>query len=307
MLKRSKLPLRDVLAAALVVWLAALPADGQQAQRRDTDTTHMIRQVRPDSEEHATAVSGRDAALSEADEQMVERTNAFREENGLAAVKTNEELAATARYFADYMARTGKYGHTADGKESDERAANHDYDFCLVSENIAYYYSDGEQVAAAELAETFVTGWIESEGHRENMLTPEVLETGIAVARDTEDNYYFAVQMFGRPRSAAITFQVVNKTAEPLAYTVEVGDDRQEIELAARAYMEHTRCLPPTLVFEPDLETDEQQGKPVRREMADGDKLIVTREQGNLQLRLEEVAAAASERAASPKIPGDTK
>ena len=46
---------------------------------------------------------------------MVERTNAFRLEQGLGAVKPDPALEASARDFAAYMARTDRYGHEADG------------------------------------------------------------------------------------------------------------------------------------------------------------------------------------------------
>lgn len=36
------------------------------------------------------------------------------------------------------MAKTGKYGHAADGRKPAERAAAHGYEYCIVRENIAY-------------------------------------------------------------------------------------------------------------------------------------------------------------------------
>jgi hypothetical protein len=57
---------------------------------------------------------------------------------GLDHLQRNEQLEATAQDFADYMARTDRYGHSADGRQARERTKAHDYSFCLIAENIAY-------------------------------------------------------------------------------------------------------------------------------------------------------------------------
>src|SRR6266404_2851017 len=49
-------------------------------------------------------------------------TNRFRVEHGLKELKENPELTKAAQYFADYLAKTDKFTHTADGSEPDQRA-----------------------------------------------------------------------------------------------------------------------------------------------------------------------------------------
>ena len=94
----------------------------------------------------------------------------------------NPDLTDAARDFAAYMARTSRYGHTADGSRPADRAASHGYEYCVIAENIAYAFnSDG--YTTEELGKTFVEGWKHSPGHRRNMLDPDVAETGVAVAR----------------------------------------------------------------------------------------------------------------------------
>src|SRR5690348_5864168 len=65
-------------------------------------------------------------------ELVRERTDQFRGEHDREPLKVSDKLAAAARYFADFMARTDKYGHEADGKEPSERAKEHGYDYCIV-------------------------------------------------------------------------------------------------------------------------------------------------------------------------------
>jgi uncharacterized protein YkwD len=88
---------------------------------------------------------------------IIEKTNAFRREQKLAAVEVNPRLAAAAEDFARYMARTNRFGHTADGSRPADRAAKHGYAYCIIAENIAYQYRS-QGFTAAELAEALFQG-----------------------------------------------------------------------------------------------------------------------------------------------------
>lgn len=89
---------------------------------------------------------------------IVALTNAFRQENKLGAVTPNKELAAAARWFAEYLARTGKLAHEADGREPQQRASAHGYKYCMVAENLARNL-DSRGYTAQRLAAEVVEGW----------------------------------------------------------------------------------------------------------------------------------------------------
>lgn len=99
------------------------------------------------------------------------------------------------------MAKTDKYGHTADGRQSSERARSHGYDYAVLAENIAYQYSSAG-FTPVELARRFTKGWGESPSHRKNILTAEITEIGVAVARSAASGRYYAVELLGRPKIA---------------------------------------------------------------------------------------------------------
>lgn len=181
---------------------------------------------------------------------IIEQTNDFRQTEDRQAVQPDPRLTETAESFARFMARTGKYGHEADGRTPAERAKTHDYDYCLVSENIAYRYSSAG-FTGRELSEGFMTGWKNSPEHRRNMLDPDVQETGVGVARASDGTYY-AVQMFGRPESAKIVFDVSNRSGKTVTYTIQGRADR-EFQLPPRVTRTHTHCRPTELEF--DVET----------------------------------------------------
>jgi uncharacterized protein YkwD len=196
-------------------------------------------------DEKAPRPPGDTADVAKVTALIVDRTNDFRKAEKREPVKVNAELTKAAEYFARFMADTGKYGHEADDQKPSDRARKHGYDYCLVLENIAYQYSS-EGFNTDDLATGLVKGWKESPGHRKNMLDPDVTETGVAVARSEKTGYYYAVQMFGRPKSAAIVFKVANQADVALEYTI--GEEK--FTLDPRYTQTHTRCRPSEVAFQ---------------------------------------------------------
>jgi len=168
--------------------------------------------------------------LGEVTRSVVDQTNQFRGSQGLGPTTLNPQLNASAREFAAFMARTDQYGHEADGREPAQRAQAHGYDYCLVSENIAYEFNS-EGFGTQELAQGLVEGWKNSPGHRRNMLDSAATETGVAIARSPKTGRYYAVQMFGRPKALRIRFRVANRSRQAVSY-----------EMAGRSYQ-----LPPNV------------------------------------------------------------
>src|SRR5262245_37990109 len=102
---------------------------------------------------------------------IIEMTNAFRRQERLGAVVPNTELTATARWFAEYLARTNTFAHEADGRQPADRVKAHGYQFCMVAENLSLNF-DGRGFTTSGLATKAVEGWKNSPGHRQNMLAP---------------------------------------------------------------------------------------------------------------------------------------
>lgn len=228
--------LRLVWLVGLAVMVSPVVAAGQRIDERNADrVTHPA--GAPD--------------LSRVAELIVEQTNQFRKQQGREPVETNETLTQTATEFAQFMARTDKYGHEADGRQPSERATAHGYKYCIIAENIAWQFSS-VGFTTQELAERFVAAWKESPGHRRNMLDPDVIETGVAVAHSRNSDRYYAVQMFGRPKSREIAFRVRNDSEVTVKY--KVGE--QTFPLPPRYSRTHQRCRPTQVEF---LKPDSQE------------------------------------------------
>ena len=160
----------------------------------------------------------RPVELTPVEQDIFNRTNDYRAQNGLPRVALNPQLTRAARYFANWMAITGQFDHDADGKGPGVRATKFGYNWSLVCENIAYRYTCDSSLR--DLATDFVTGWIQSAGHRKNMLCDEVIESGVGVAVGKDPRRQYSVQLYGKPRGQLYTFSIVNDSKNPVRYVL---------------------------------------------------------------------------------------
>jgi uncharacterized protein YkwD len=182
--------------------------------------------------------------LADVVERLISHTNAFRQQEGRPPVAPNPQLTAAAQDFAAFMARTGQLSHTADGQTPEVRAKAHGYDPCLMAENIASQHNPAGFTTEA-LAEGFFAGWQHSPDHLQNLLDPAVTEIGVGVAQSQQTGAYYAVQLFGRPMSQQIEFQITNHTDTTMTYAME----SQTFPLPPRTTRTHQQCRPPEVTF----------------------------------------------------------
>lgn len=117
-----------------------------------------------------------------------ERVNRERAQRGLPALRYDERLAAIARGHSVSIA-SGREPFSHGGFHSRADAADRALGIRAMSENLALNNDPAERTAAAA-----VDGWMESPGHRENLLGPYEL-TGVGVARTGNGTYYYT-QLF---------------------------------------------------------------------------------------------------------------
>lgn len=199
---------------------------------------------------------------------IVEMTNTFRRSSALQEVRPNPVLAEAARAFALYLATSGKFGHSADGREPHQRTEERGYRHCLVAENLAWN-ADSRGFQTRQLAGEIVQGWKESPGHRENMLLADATEIGVAVVPAPYRVLKFiAVQILARPERDSIRFTIRNISGGSVRYAI--GEESDTVDSSAS--ITHERCDTPQLVFE------KPGAGPIRILPRDGDLITVSRE-----------------------------
>ncbi|WP_162006649.1 CAP domain-containing protein [Roseimaritima sediminicola] len=180
--------------------------------------------------------------LPEVVDAIIRQTNEFRQSKDLPPLESEASLTQAAERFAQFMAETDQYGHRADDRTPAQRAEAAGYDYCVVRENIAYRTNTGE-VSVDSLTEVFVQGWIDSPPHRKNMLADYSTHTGVAVASEDGTTFY-AVQLFGRPKSAAFRVKLMNQTGQTQTVRFRADDQQDEVELRPRMILTLSRCFP---------------------------------------------------------------
>ncbi len=177
---------------------------------------------------------------------VVEMTNTLREEKKLGEVHSNAQLRAAATAYADYLAKSKTFSHTADGRQAGDRISEAGYHWCTVGENLAAHLNS-EGFQSRELARLAIEGWLNSPGHRDNLLAPHVTDIGVGIARAPDQHpKYIIVQLFARPKSLSYTFQISNAAKLPITYTF--GGETHELKSGAG--VQHQACIPSTLTFD---------------------------------------------------------
>jgi uncharacterized protein YkwD len=127
------------------------------------------------------------------EERIVSLTNQQRNGHSLSPLEPSEALAAIARSHSLDMATRGYFGHRSpDGLRSADRIAKRGLSFQATGENL-YMVRNGI-TNAEELARTIVAGWMDSRGHRENILEADYRVLGVGVVATSR--LVLATQLF---------------------------------------------------------------------------------------------------------------
>lgn len=111
------------------------------------------------------------AAASPDLNRVIVLTNEHRRAAGCADLTWNPALAAAAQRHADDMASNNYFSHNSrNGAKFTARIRNAGYRYRFAAENIA---------AGQQTPDEVVTGWMESPGHRANILNCRLKEIGI--------------------------------------------------------------------------------------------------------------------------------
>lgn len=122
--------------------------------------------------------------------EVVRLVNAERAKKGLMALTINWEVSRVARYKSADMANKGYFSHTSPTYGSPfNMMENFGIRFSAAGENIAY----GQQTAASVM-----TAWMNSPGHKANILNPSYTQIGVGLAANSRGVKYWT-QMFIKP------------------------------------------------------------------------------------------------------------
>jgi len=126
-------------------------------------------------------------------EDIIAQTNDQRGKNGLNSLTKNNQLTQAAQLKGQDMLTKGYWAHVSpDGKEPWYFILQAGYSYNRAGENLARDFRDTTSVVSA---------WMNSPGHRANIVNPYYKEIGVAVVSGPFNGYdaVIVVQMFGEP------------------------------------------------------------------------------------------------------------
>jgi uncharacterized protein YkwD len=120
------------------------------------------------------------------EQQCLDEINRVRRRSGLPRLNFYEELLPVAREYSRRMAEQHFFSHNdPDGRTVRERVEEADIRWRMVGENLAYSNGYVNPVAAS------LHGWMDSPGHRRNILDPDFSLTAIGAWIKEDGTVYF--------------------------------------------------------------------------------------------------------------------
>ena len=162
---------------------------------------------------------------------VVYYTNISRQAEGFAPLSSDFELGKAAQLkLADMFANQYFAHESPSGLGPSDFVDLTAYEYVSVAENIAMGGFEGD--------EDLVNKWMESPGHRANILNPQLTDLGVAVGEGMLDGQrvWLAVQTFGRPLSACPPIdtdaeaQIADLRNTIASFELELADTRTVIE-----------------------------------------------------------------------------
>lgn len=128
--------------------------------------------------------------VSAVEKEVVRLVNVERQKNGLNPLELDAELSKVARLKSQDMATKGYFSHTSPTYGSP---------FDMMKQFGIKYSAAGENIAMGQpTAEAVVKAWMNSEGHRANILSKSFTKIGVGYYKGNNGSPYWT-QMFIKP------------------------------------------------------------------------------------------------------------
>lgn len=131
--------------------------------------------------------TGTVTSVNSMEKQVASLTNSKRKAAGLGNLTLDSQLSKLARMKAEDMAKNGYFSHTSPTYGSA---------FDMMKKYGVSYRTAGENIAKGQKTpEAVMNGWMNSSGHRANILSSAYTHIGVGYAKDSKGNTYW-VQIF---------------------------------------------------------------------------------------------------------------
>ena len=158
----------------------------QQKPESTTSTPSTTPQQKPES----TPEQKPSTDFSSYQQQVLDLVNAERTKRGISALTLDSNLSSVATKKSQDMVNKNYFDHTSPTYGSP---------FDMMKQFGISYRTAGENIAKGQKTpQEVVTAWMNSEGHRKNILNPNFTNLGVGIAKDSKGTTYWTQMFIGK-------------------------------------------------------------------------------------------------------------
>ena len=160
------------------------PSTTPQQKPESTPSTN------PEQKPESTPEQKPSTDFSSYQQQVLDLVNAERTKRGISALTLDSNLSSVATKKSQDMVNKNYFDHTSPTYGSP---------FDMMKQFGISYRTAGENIAKGQKTpQEVVTAWMNSEGHRKNILNPNFTNLGVGIAKDSKGTTYWTQMFIGK-------------------------------------------------------------------------------------------------------------
>ena len=166
------------------------PNNPSTTPQQKPESTPSTPSTNPEQKPESTPEQKPSTDFSSYQQQVLDLVNAERTKRGISALTLDSNLSSVATKKSQDMVNKNYFDHTSPTYGSP---------FDMMKQFGISYRTAGENIAKGQKTpQEVVTAWMNSEGHRKNILNPNFTNLGIGIAKDSKGTTYWTQMFIGK-------------------------------------------------------------------------------------------------------------
>ena len=166
------------------------PNNPSTTPQQKPESTPSTTSTTPEQKPESTPEQKPSTDFSSYQQQVLDLVNAERTKRGISALTLDSNLSSVATKKSQDMVNKNYFDHTSPTYGSP---------FDMMKQFGISYRTAGENIAKGQKTpQEVVTAWMNSEGHRKNILNPNFTNLGVGIAKDSKGTTYWTQMFIGK-------------------------------------------------------------------------------------------------------------
>ena len=166
------------------------PSTPSTTPQQKPESTPSTPSTTPQQKPESTPEQKPSTDFSSYQQQVLDLVNAERTKRGISALTLDSNLSSVATKNSQDMVNKNYFDHTSPTYGSP---------FDMMKQFGISYRTAGENIAKGQKTpQEVVTAWMNSEGHRKNILNPNFTNLGVGIAKDSKGTTYWTQMFIGK-------------------------------------------------------------------------------------------------------------